>query len=357
MADASQWKVELEAEGDAWKAKQDAHAEQTARHVDEIAELYTLVGESPSGNPSSFDSARDCPTAGTSTAYTASFTPAFSSLVNGIELKLRWHTDSGADPTLDLDGLGEKAIKQPDGTAPPTGSLKETYTGKVIYNATLDCWVLVSNVPVSLAGYATEAYADAAAAAIVATMGPRHLAVWTGNATHNFNPNTTYFYVEVVGGGGGGGAHPSTVHGVPGGGGGFSAGLYAKTAASATITVGAGGAGGTGASAGSSGGTSSFADGTRTLTANGGAGGAAGASGYSNGGAASGGQMNIQGSEGQQEHGRGIVGGAAYMCGGAGAFKGRSGEQPGAGGGSEDVSGAGGGGDGFRGEVRIWEFY
>jgi len=147
MADASAWKVELEAEGDAWKAKQDAHAEQTARHVDEIAELYTLVGQAPAGNPNSLDTARDCLTAGSGTAYTATFAPAFTSLVNGIELKVRWHTDSGENPTLDLDGQGPRGIVRPDGGAPEATALKANYTGKVVYNATLDKWVLVSNIP------------------------------------------------------------------------------------------------------------------------------------------------------------------------------------------------------------------
>ncbi|KAA3621803.1 MAG: hypothetical protein DWQ08_13580, partial [Proteobacteria bacterium] len=147
MADASAWKVELEAEGDAWKAKQDAHAEQTSRHVDEIAELYTMAGEAPTGNPNSLDTARDCVTAGTGTAYTATFAPAFASLVNGIELKVRWHADSGENPTLNLNGLGAKAIVQPDGNAPAAAALKQNHTGQVIYNATLDKWVLVSNVP------------------------------------------------------------------------------------------------------------------------------------------------------------------------------------------------------------------
>ncbi|MCZ7599381.1 MAG: hypothetical protein M5U09_18995 [Gammaproteobacteria bacterium] len=147
MADASAWKVELEAEGDARKAKQDAHAEQTARHVDEIAELYTLVGEAPAGNPNSLDTARDCLTAGSGTAYTATFAPAFASLANGIELKVRWHTDSGENPTPDLDGLGPRGIVRPDGGAPEATALKANYTGKVVYNATLDKWVLVSNIP------------------------------------------------------------------------------------------------------------------------------------------------------------------------------------------------------------------
>ena len=345
MADASLWKVELEAEGAAWKAKQDAHAEQTAQHVDEIAELYTLVGESPSGNPSSFDTARDCLTAGSSAAYTATFAPAFSSLANGIELKVRWHTDSGADPTLNLDGLGAKAIKQPDGTAPPAASLKATYSGKVVYNATLDCWVLISNVPQT-----------------IPDMGLRKVTYHTANTTHNFQAWMKRFRVTVIGAGGGGAGDYTggATQGCPGGGGGFAQKMvdapYA-TISSGTVTVGPGGSGGAANSNGSNGGTSSWADGSNTVTANGGDGGNTTASSSvvtSNGGSASGGDLNIPGSASAYMYARGVSPGSSFWGAGQAIVAGNN-PLPGGGGGA-GFDGSQAGGDGGDGLVIVEEF-
>jgi len=87
--------------------------------------------------------------------------------------------------------------------------------------------------------------------------------------------------VEVIGaGGGGGGGRSNSIYdmGAPGG----TSGAYCMkvidvtSIASATITIGALGSGGAVNGAGSDGGSSSWADGTNTLTANGGKGGAAG---------------------------------------------------------------------------------
>lgn len=157
----------------AWKNKYYAFVDYALSVGASVADIeaFLLANSSFSPvNPSALDSARDCLTAGTGSAYTVTFTPAFTALVNGIALKVRWHTDSLSSPTLDLDGLGAKAIVQPDGTIPAAGSLKATYTGQVVYNATLDQWVLVSSVPAPTPAYLASARGLTVAAASVSTI-------------------------------------------------------------------------------------------------------------------------------------------------------------------------------------------
>lgn len=208
--------------------------------------------------------------------------------------------------------------------------------------------------PVSLAGYATEAYADAAAAAIARV---RFTAI-TASATHNYDAAAAYAWVELDGGGGGGGKPGSGgVVGIPGAGGGSCAKLIDLSAvSSATFVIGAGGAGGTSTNGGN-GGTSSYSDGTNTMTANGGAGGAGhstnGAEGSSIGGSASGGDINFTGSNGVHKHTRFCGAGAAYGSNAAPGYG--AGTQPGAGGGTNYTTGNGYAG--FRGEGRVWEFF
>lgn len=73
-------------------------------------------------------------TAGTSTAYTIASNQVFSTLaaMDGAELSFRMSTTSGAAPTLNVDGLGGKALNQATGVAVATGAL----TSGAIYRAT-----------------------------------------------------------------------------------------------------------------------------------------------------------------------------------------------------------------------------
>lgn len=116
--------------------------------------------------------------------------------------------------------------------------------------------------------------------------------------------------VTVIGGGGGGGGVTAQANRAGSGGGSGAAAqadLDVTSIASATITIGAAGAAGIGGvSNPGSGGTSSWADGTNTLTAGGGAGGlndtSITAGGFLEGGAggtASGGDLNLPGARGQ----------------------------------------------------------
>lgn len=104
MTDKSQYIYES---GDTteWENKVKAAGSAIARHDDEIIELYGLVGETPGGNPDSFDLKRYATTNGTATAYTITFSPAFTSQPAGLRFRLNLHTAAGVDPTLQVDAL------------------------------------------------------------------------------------------------------------------------------------------------------------------------------------------------------------------------------------------------------------
>lgn len=84
-------------------------------------------------------------TAGTSTAYTVSTNQTFASLsvLNKKIVTIIPHTDSGASPTLAVDGLTAIAINYSTGVAVPSASLKSGTPYALIYlNATTEFIVL-----------------------------------------------------------------------------------------------------------------------------------------------------------------------------------------------------------------------
>lgn len=125
--------------------------------------------------------------------------------------------------------------------------------------------------------------------------------------------------VEMAGAGGGGGGLTSSYASGGGGGGGYAKKLLdVSSISSATITVGSGGAGGLSSGTnGSNGGSSSWSDGTNTITCTGGNGGI-GVTGASygaggNGGTSSDGDLNISGERGGNGVYNGGDGGASYL--------------------------------------------
>jgi len=52
------------------------------------------------------------------------------------------HTTSGDNPTLNVDGLGAKAINAPIGTAIPNGTLVQNTPYSFVYSNSNNCWVL-----------------------------------------------------------------------------------------------------------------------------------------------------------------------------------------------------------------------
>jgi hypothetical protein len=206
-------------------------------------------------------------------------------------------------------------------------------------------------------------------------------------ATYTTPTGVRALYVECVGGGGGSGGVDGQGSGTaaisgPGAGGGYCAKLITSPSATYTYTIGAGGAGGaSGANNGTTGGTTTFTDGTLTLTATGGTfgggdlGTAGGSRGVGNaGGQGSGGDINIKGqtpgitavytgdivsmnnSGFCPIFGCGIVGITGISTGSAGP----NGVNYGDGGGSayvENISTNFAGGDGYQGVIRITEYY
>jgi hypothetical protein len=216
-------------------------------------------------------------------------------------------------------------------------------------------------------------------------LGIQSVQVFTSSDTWTRPAGITRVVVEVLGGGGGGGASAATSGGESSGGSGGGGGGYAKrlidvsAIASATVTVGAGGAGGSsGGASGSTGGTSEWDDGTNVVAATGGGLGSGGGAssgtrpwiGGLGGGVGSGGHINVSGQGGGYGFVAGTVGGGGFGGnsgkGGGGtrqiavsvAEEGSDGDMGGGGGGgavgeSQTFVNGGDGGDGI---VIVWEF-
>lgn len=204
------------------------------------------------------------------------------------------------------------------------------------------------------------------------------------SATYTTPTGVRALYVEVVGGGGGGGGVDgggagTAAGGRSGGGGGYCAKFITSPSASYTYTIGAGGTGGAaGNNNGTDGGTTTFTDGTLTLTANGGALGVGqnATAGTNNsiaggdGGTASGGDLNLSGSMGTDRaiQAGDLAGMSQSGCTpffGGGKTSGQTGNAPaatnygegGAGANVVDTTANYAGADGYQGVIRITEFY
>jgi hypothetical protein len=76
-------------------------------------------------------------TAGTSTAYTLSYTVAPAALVDGMTFLVAFHTTSGASPTLNPNSLGATPLHTFQGgawAAPATGRIPSGFVSRVTYN-------------------------------------------------------------------------------------------------------------------------------------------------------------------------------------------------------------------------------
>lgn len=87
-------------------------------------------------------------TGGTSTAYTLTTNTVFTSLalMANQTLTFTMHTTSGATPTLNVDGLGAKVIRNATGVALPTGALLSGSVYRATYNNSSGEW-LIHNQP------------------------------------------------------------------------------------------------------------------------------------------------------------------------------------------------------------------
>ncbi|GBF75758.1 hypothetical protein PA598K_04189 [Paenibacillus sp. 598K] len=76
-------------------------------------------------------------TTGTGTAYMVALTPLPVGISAGLRITLKLHATNGTDPTINVNGLGAKPIRKPNGTAPAAGLLKANSVYTLVYDGTM----------------------------------------------------------------------------------------------------------------------------------------------------------------------------------------------------------------------------
>jgi hypothetical protein len=292
---------------------------------------------------------------GAANTYAVAYTPAISALVDGMVLWFKASASNTGASTLNINAVGAKAIVGGAHAALQGGEIIANGKCMVVYNATLNSFVLIECTGAAL----QVAAATQSSHAVQFSQVGQHLAVLTTNGNFTVPAGVYSIDVEIWGGGGSSGGVGSTANGTSSGGGsgGYARGVFAVTPGQVIAgTIGAGGLGSTN----TAGGTSSFgalltAGGGGAGTINGvGTGGAAGAAG-------TGGIINLPGQSGSAGLLTGFSGaggaGASAPFGGAGGGgapgAGSGGGIPGGGGGGRGSSSTGSGSDGARGQINI----
>ena len=227
---------------------------------------------------------------GSSNAFSITSNRTIAAYFNNLVMLFTANFSITGAATLNLNGLGAKAIKRPNGDALLTGDIVSSQPVHVIYKSGTDQWYLLAAV------YATT----------IATPTPS-AEVRTASATLTIPTSATKLLIRLVaGGGGGGGGSGTSIGGAGGAGAGLIKYLTGLTGGNTlALTIGTAGTGGTaGANNGTAGGASILASGTQTistLTANGGGAGNGASSSFGAagaGGTATGGDANITGQGG-----------------------------------------------------------
>lgn len=91
-------------------------------------------------------------TAGTSTAYTLALVPTLPALINGARVTVKLHTAVGTTPTLAVDGLTAKTIVKAGAAAIVASDYAADTVLDLIYDSTLDRWVIEGPSPSGAAG-------------------------------------------------------------------------------------------------------------------------------------------------------------------------------------------------------------
>lgn len=84
-------------------------------------------------------------TTGTATAYALTTNQVYTALTDGIAVAARIHADNGAAPTLNVDGLGARAIATVFGTAVGAGKLRNGGVYVFVYDSTDNKWIVHAN--------------------------------------------------------------------------------------------------------------------------------------------------------------------------------------------------------------------
>jgi hypothetical protein len=97
------------------------------------------------------DTAGSLTTGGTSTAYTLTTNTVFTTLalLSGQRLKVKFNATNGASATLNVDGLGAKALQLYSGTAVPTGMITANSIWDVTYDNSIPAFI-VAGIPAKL---------------------------------------------------------------------------------------------------------------------------------------------------------------------------------------------------------------
>jgi hypothetical protein len=100
-------------------------------------------------------------TGGTSTAYTLTTNTVFTTLalLSGQTLTVKFNATNGASPTLNVDGLGAKAINTDTATAVGTSVIKENSIWRLTYDNSNSCFLLhnIANAITAADGSVTAA--------------------------------------------------------------------------------------------------------------------------------------------------------------------------------------------------------
>lgn len=228
----------------------------------------------------------DC--GGTTTAYTATLSPAPTTLTDGMVIWVDYAavgTNTTTTPTLNVNGLGAVAITLNGGAAVRVGDIPKY--AQYAYNSATPAWILIN--PLNSGRLL-------------------NIQVITSTQTYTATTGTQFVDVVLVGGGASGGGSPNPSAGwASAGGGGGAGGTVRKRITTGfngvTVTIGAGGTAPSVGVAGNNGGNSSFG---AIMTAGGGIGGGLGTqyntpqvcSTAAAGGSATGGDINIAGGSG-----------------------------------------------------------
>lgn len=348
-------------------------------------------------------------TGGTSTAYTLTTNTIFTSLalLDNQTLAFTMNTTSGATPTLNVDGLGAKVIRNVTGVALPTGALLSGAVYRATYDNSAGEWLLhnqagvipsdsvitasiladavtyakIQNVSATarVLGRATSGAGDVeeiplagglaiSSGSLKATTVPYTIQRFTsGSGTYTTPAGCTAIRIRMVGGGAGGGGASNSSNSTAGGPSTFSGGTLTAAGGSAASAITNGSAGGS-----ATGGNLVNAPGGMGQASNGAANGSGGQGGCSAfGGGGAGGLGNQTGGAGGTNTGGGGGGGGALGSvssgggGGAGGYVEHYISGPaasytyavGAGGAGASGTTGGAGGAGAAGVVIVEEYY
>ncbi len=123
-------------------------------------------------------------TSGSATAYTLATNSVYDTLahLNGQKLTVAFHTTSGVTPTLNVDSLGAKPIRQASGITLPTGALLGLSVYNVTYNNSTGEF-LIHDQPGVLAASSVNTQAIAASAVTYAKLQNETASTLLGNPT------------------------------------------------------------------------------------------------------------------------------------------------------------------------------